>query len=318
MIMLMPAGVLTSYGGNTQAFFNDVFPSLAQQQPAKVAAPLAPLTTLYDSAGQHWPGARISTLNVQSPGDANARVTLSRHMGDRIAREIGTGLTFDGVSGALLSDSELQATPLVIGAGFYGLHMGVFAGPWLRWVYFLCGIGGTAMIGTGLVMWLGKRQLKHARAGHLPFELRLVGVLNITSMAGLLWAVAAFFWANRLLPVELAGRSGWEVKSFFIAWGLSAVHAGLRPAGRAWIEQLSLAALAFAGLPVLNALTTGNGLLHSVPAGDWAMAGVDFTALAWGLLLAWTVAKLRRQVNQPQAVRSRTPARRGITEHEVG
>ena len=318
MTMLMPAGVLASYGGNGQAFFNDLFPTLAQVQPAKAAAPLVPLTTLYDSAEQHWPGARISSISVQSPGDANARVTLSRHMGDRIAREIGTGLTFDGVSGALVSDSELEAAPLVIGAGFYGLHMGVFAGPWLRWMYFLCGIAGTAMIGTGLVMWLGKRQLKHARAGHMPFELRLVGLLNITSMAGLLWAVAVFFWANRLLPVDLAGRSGWEVKSFFIAWGLSALHAGLRTAGKAWVEQLSLAALAFAGLPLLNALTTGHGLLRSLPAGDWAMAGVDLTALAWGLLLAWTVTRLRRNTGQPQARSSTAPARRAVTEHEVG
>ena len=50
---------------------------------------------------------------------------------------------------------------------------------------------GTAMIGTGLVIWLGKRQLKHAKTGVMPFELRLVEVLNIASMSGLMIAIAA-------------------------------------------------------------------------------------------------------------------------------
>ena len=97
--------------------------------------------------------------------------------------------------------------------------MGEFAGPVLRWVYFFFGLAGTAVIGTGLVMWLGKRQLKHAKSGTQPFELRLVEVLNIASMSGLVLGVVAFFWANRLLPAGMAERSDWEVQSVFITWG---------------------------------------------------------------------------------------------------
>jgi len=53
---------------------------------------------------------------------------------------------------------------------------------------------------------------------------RIVEVLNTATVAGLLMAVAAFFWANRLLPLALPDRSHWEIRCFFIVWGLWLVH----------------------------------------------------------------------------------------------
>jgi uncharacterized iron-regulated membrane protein len=146
-----------------------------------------------------------------------------------VAYKRSANWTFDGVSGALLSQGAPESAAMMTSFTFVGLHMGNFAGPWLRWLYFAFGVAGTAVIGTGLVMWLGKRQLKHAKSGHMPVELRLVEVLNIASMSGLLLGVAAFFWANRLLPVTLQGRADWEVNAFFLAWALALAHAVLRP-----------------------------------------------------------------------------------------
>ena len=45
---------------------------------------------------------------------------------------------------------------------------------------------------------------------------RLVEALNVAAVAGLLVATAAFFWANRLLPVDLQQRALWEVRGFFL------------------------------------------------------------------------------------------------------
>ncbi len=105
--------------------------------------------------------------------------------GDRVVHDFGRAVTFNGVTGQMLGSTPEQPLAMAVGGAFYGLHMGHFAGPVLRWLYFICGLAGTAMIGTGLVIWLGKRQLKHAKSGVMPFELRLVEVLNIASMAGL-------------------------------------------------------------------------------------------------------------------------------------
>jgi len=182
---------------------------------------------------------------------------------------------------------------MTIASGFYGLHIGHFAGPILRWLYFICGLASTAMIGTGLVIWLGKRQLKHAKSGVLPFELRVVEVLNIASMAGLVVAVAVFFLANRLLPAELAGRADQEVNAFFIAWALSVVHALLRKGRTAWVEQLGLAAVLFIAVPLIN-LATPWSLGVTLAQGDWTLAGFDLTCLGAGLFLGWAAWKMQR------------------------
>ncbi|MBA1431232.1 PepSY-associated TM helix domain-containing protein, partial [Pseudomonas orientalis] len=254
-------------------------------------------------------GGHVGRLAVNNPSDVNASVNVFRAGSDSVVHDFGSTVSFNGTTGQVLRVSGEPSLPSVIGGSFYGLHMGHFAGPVLRWLYFICGLAGTAMIGTGLVIWLGKRQLKHAKTGVMPFELRLVEVLNIASMSGLMIAVAAFFWANRLLPVGVAERSDWEVQSFFIAWGLSLVHAMLRRGRQGWVEQLSLGALLFVTIPLLNALTTPYHLGASLMSGDWAMAGFDLTCLASGLLLAWAAWKMQRcAVSLPRAEHARALA----------
>ena len=305
MSMVMPAPILASYGNDTRAFFNEVFPATDNAPALGQPGQLKSLVPMYEQARAQWAGGHVGRVAVNNPGDANASVNVFRAASDRVVHDFGSTVSFSGVSGELLRVSGEQSLPAVIGGSFYGLHMGHFAGPVLRWLYFICGLAGTAMIGTGLVIWLGKRQLKHAKTGVMPFELRLVEVLNIASMSGLMIAIAAFFWANRLLPASVAERSGWEVQTFFIAWGLSLLHAILRRGRRGWVEQLSFGALLFVAIPLLNALTTSHALDVSLATGDWAMAGFDLTCLASGVFLAWAAWKMqRRAAPAPKAARS--------------
>jgi hypothetical protein len=263
------------------------------------------LAPLLEKAREQWAGGRVGRLTVNHPGDANASVVLARDGSDRVVHDFGSAVTFNGVTGQLLGTTPKQALPVAIAGSFYGLHMGHFAGPVLRWLYFICGLASTAMIGTGLVIWLGKRQLKHAKTGVMPFELRLVEVLNIASMSGLVVAVAAFFWANRLLPVEMAGRAEWEVNSFFMVWGISVLHAMVRRGRAAWVEQLALAALLFCAVPLLNALTTPYHLGVTLAQGDFAQAGFDLACLGSGLFLGWAAWKMQRSAKADAAVRKR-------------
>ncbi len=306
MSMVMPAPIVASYGDDSRAFFSELFPATdnapALGQPGK----LLPLMPMYQQAREQWAGGHVGRVAVNNPGDVNASVNVSRAGSDSVVHASGSTLSFNGTTGELLRGSAEPSVATAIGGSFYGLHMGHFAGPVLRWLYFICGLAGTAMIGTGLVIWLGKRQLKHAKASVMPFELRLVEVLNIASMSGLMIAIAAFFWANRLLPVSFTARSDWEVQAFFIAWGLSLLHALLRRARQGWVEQLSLGALLFAAIPLLNAITTSHHLGVSVPSGDWAMAGFDLTCLASGAFLAWAAWKMHhRSAPLPKAERAR-------------
>jgi uncharacterized iron-regulated membrane protein len=306
MSMVMPAPIVASYGNDTRAFFNDVFPATNNAPALGQPGQLLSLLPMYEQARAQWAGGHVGRLAVNNPSDVNASVNLFRASSDRVVHDFGSTVSFNGNTGELLRVSAEQSLPAAIGGSFYGLHMGHFACPVLRWLYFICGLAGTAMIGTGLVIWLGKRQLKHAKSGVMPFELRLVEVLNIASMSGLLIAIAAFFWANRLLPVGFAERSDWEVQAFFIAWGLSLLHGILRRGRQGWVEQLSFAALLFAAIPLLNALTTSQHLGASLATGDWAMAGFDLTCLASGVFLAWAAWKMQhRQAPQAKTERAR-------------
>jgi hypothetical protein len=231
---------------------------------------------------------------VRHPGDAAATVTVIRHGGDRLNAR-GPSITWSGASGARLSAST-PPRPAVTTAGvMLGLHMGWFAGPLLRWTYFLLGLSGAAMVATGLVLWTAKRRASKP-ARHFGFA--LVERLNIGAIAALPAGMAAFLLANRLIPAGLAGRADLEVATMFWTWfGLAALSC-LRPARRAWVETLAVAAALFAAIPVVNALTTDRGLPGSILAGDRLFAAFDLAMLGAAAILAtaaWYAARPRPQ-----------------------
>ncbi|MFS2197018.1 PepSY-associated TM helix domain-containing protein [Pseudomonas sp. Pseusp3] len=306
MMMVMPAGILAVYKDNAQTFYQEALPESGVWPAVGNPGQLLSLAPLLEQANRLGTGGRVAEVTVNHPGDANASVVMAFDGADRVVHDFGRTVTFDGVTGRQLDATPERSLPVAIAGSFFGLHMGHFASPVLRWLYFLCGLAGTAMIGTGMVIWVGKRQLKHAQSAGMPLELRLVDVLNIASMSGLMLAVATYFWANRLLPVAMAGRSDWEVNGFFIVWGLSLLHAMLRRGRAAWVEQLALAALLFGAVPLLNALTTPYHLGMSLAQSDGAMAGFDLACLASGLFFAWSAWKIRRS-GRTQAVSTKRP-----------
>jgi len=278
----MPAGIMAGYGTGPSAqrdFQAEAYP--ASHIPASGRqAPLASLSQIARQAGTHWHGIAVSGLLVRHPGDAAARVIVRAQREGR--RAIGVdNLQFDGVTGQPMPAGSPGA-PRQFASTLYSLHEGRFAAPALRWLYFLSGLLGCAMIATGLVLWTAKRK---ARQGG-EFGYRLVHGLNIGTIAGLPIAIVSYFWANRLIPAGLPGRAAWEAHVMFIVWAAMLAYPALRPPTRAWIETLRLAALAYALLPLVNALTTERHLGTSLPAGDWVLAGFDLSMLGLGLLFA--------------------------------
>ncbi|MDH1522619.1 PepSY-associated TM helix domain-containing protein [Achromobacter mucicolens] len=298
MVMLMPAGIQAVYD-NPRDYTNEVFKAFKVTPPLNQPAPLVPIAPLVAQAEQQWQG-RVGRVTVNNPNDAGATITISRHVGDGVSYGLmAPFMRFDGVTGALQeSEAGRSATALTAGV-ITGLHLGLFAEPVLRWLYFIVSLAGTAMVATGLVLWIAKRRQK-ARPGDAreAFSLRLVDGVNAGTIAGVVFGVASVFLANRLLPADMPGRQVWEVRAFFIAWGLSLVYAFLFQR-RKWQDLLAVAAAALALVPVVNALTTHRHLGVSLPQGDWVMAGFDLTCLASALFFAWMARKAARARKAP-------------------
>lgn len=303
MMMLMPWGIDSAYPGQRAAFNSEAFGSAPARPRAGTPAPLVPLGPLVEQAQRHWQDGRVGRAVVLNPGDANATIELIRANSERISYN-PQSLTFDGATGALLHESG-EGRPAAETRGvMYGLHIGRFAGPVLRALFILSGLAGTAMVATGCILWAVKQRQQALKKGKVGFGTRLVEHLNIAAIAGLPLAMGAFFWANRLLPQEMAQRGAWEVHVFFIAWGLCLLHPLLRPGRRGWVEQFAAGALAFALLPVLNVLVTDKHLAATLAQGDWVRVWFDLGLLGCALLLgalAWKVA--RRQPAAPPAHR---------------
>lgn len=312
MVMLMPAGIQAVYE-NPRQYTDEVFKSFKITPPLNQPAPLVPIAPLVAQAQDHWHG-RVGRVTVNNPGDAGATVTLVRDAADGVSYgRLAPYMRFDGVTGALQEgEDDLSATVQTAGV-ITGLHLGLFAEPLLRWFYFLVSLAGTGMVGTGLVLWIAKRRQK-ARPGDVreAFSLRLVDGLNAGTIAGVVFGVAAFFLANRLLPAEMPGRQVWEVRAFFSAWGLSLVYAFLFQR-RKWQDLLAIAAASLALVPVVNAFTTSRHLGVSLPAGDWVMAGFDLTCLASAALFGWMARKAARARKAPAKARAERPAAKTVS-----
>ncbi len=316
----IPLVIAAVYGTGPEArqtAIQEVF-SLPVMERSGEPAPLTPLKPLIDTAEERWGPGVLRHVDVHHPGDRNAFIILRASHAQSPVRS-GEELHFDGVNGELIDTvPAITSAPNAVWTVLLGLHEGLFAGPVLRWLYFLSGVLGTAMVGTGLVLWTVKRRQQLERRGGDHRGVALVERLNPGMVAGLFTAVAAYFWANRLLPVEFAQREAWEVHTMFLTWLLLMLLSAARPPARAWREQFAFAGAAFASLPVLNLLTTDRHLGHSLPAGDWPLAGFDLTVL--GLAVALAAASHlagRRHANTVVSRQNRQPPG-PVTTRETG
>lgn len=283
MFMYMPAPKQALYGGDQKTWLKEAYPQTARKvTPSGQPAPLTQLAPLLAQASSRWQGAAVGRIVIDYPGNASATIAVARQAGQSFSN-IEPVVLFQGATGQLIGVTDYDAiTPSEARRAMYGLHLGRFADPLLRALFFLCGLAGCAMVATGAVLWGVRTRAQAVKAGHFGFGLRLVEALNIGAIAGLPIAFAAFFWANRLLPLALAQRAELEIACFFGAWALAAVLAQIRPTRAMWCFQLGLGAGLWCGLMPLTLATT-----------EVALAGFDWVALVVGLLLAGTAWKLK-------------------------
>lgn len=305
-ISYMPWPLQALYGGDAKALNRyqaalasnhgaDVTPAGVSATAAEPAAWLARACELLPQA----PGKLLITRPGQS--DMSARVIgfvdPARPSGSLDGR--AASVTFDGASGAVLRITGATSAPMTphqVHTVMESLHFAHFGGWGMKWMYFVSGLLGTAMMATGTIMFSVKRRQSRTREfGAASARIyRLAEALNVAALAGICVASIAYFYANRLLPAAMSARADWEIRLFLLVWLATAVHALCRSPRQAWIEQLGLGAMLCLGLPWLNAAVTGQHLLRYLAAGDMQRAAVEFTVIGLGALLGWMAYRTAR------------------------
>lgn len=247
-------------------------------------APIAPLQAYVDRAEAQIGRGRTAYVYVRDPGRANAVIEVYRERTDRVSQQVDQ-IAFDRdgrvLRSLLIAEKSLPFRLQSFAAAWHWVEWG---GNLVRWFYYLAGLMGAGVAGAGLVVFTAKRR----RGRQDALWLRAVEKLNVAAVAGACVACVAFLWAERLVPAGAADRVETSAAAFFLAWLATAVHAALRPAGRAWAEQLALAAALCLGAPWL-----GGHVLRHLAEADWVRLCVDATLTVTGLAFAAAAWRVR-------------------------
>lgn len=304
----MPAGIAAYFGSSAEALKSFQVALNEPGKPQRSGQSMAvPDLESFVLRGQALIGQPVRAVVIDYPGDAAARIGVyGWNDVDDLRRRLSptSGMAMFSAATAELQQLRLPGgvdggaaalTQSVIG----GLHMATYGGLPLKWLYFICGLAGSAMMATGAILFMVKRRAKHQGEFGVSTSMvyRMIEAANVAAIAGLGIACVGFLWANRLLPVELALRSRWELVVFFALWMLALLHALLRSPSLAWRDQMAALALLCLLLPVLSFVTTGDHLAAHLKQGDWESAGVELFTLAVGVAAAAAWAWMRRAAN---------------------
>lgn len=285
MAMYMPWGLATQYPDNPRQFYKEWNPTMALAPASGEQQRARHLDTILQQVHAHWPNETVGSVMIRNGGDKAARLTFIQAHNQHISA-YPPRLTFAADSGKLIASA---APPYSSGRSVHSvlmaLHTGNFANNGLRLLFFICGLSGCLMVASGALLWASKlrqQRAKQTTAG-AHWGLALVDRLNLATFAGLPIATASYWFANRLLPVDLAGRAEWEVHTFFLSWLAVTAIACWRCSLRSWRNLFYIGAGLLALVPVVSMVTaadwqTGLGLGHpqllAFDAMLWIMAAI--------------------------------------------
>jgi uncharacterized iron-regulated membrane protein len=272
-------------------------------QPAGIAAPTASVDAMVAEAKRRWAArdmaGEVGLVEMRHIGDKNGVVSIFRAGSDRVTL-VGQAVHFEAASGRVLREDPQDGAVKGINEFLTGLHLQHFEHWLLRWLYVLGGLLGCVCIATGFVFFVEKRKHQHAKAG--AGGARVVDALAVATVTGMVIATIAMLVANRALPAELADRSAWEERLFWLAWVLALAHAWWRTApvklariAPAWREQCGAIALLATAAVLLNWVTTGDHLGKTLREGYWPVAGVDLSLLVTAVVAAVAARHLWRR-----------------------
>lgn len=165
------------------------------------------------------------------------------------------------------------------------MHFADFGGPLVQFVWMLMGFCLSLVIATGLVMWI-ERRVGSARGSLSQANYTRMGRATIAVCAGLPLAVAACFYAERLIVPRVADPYGGMAVVFVLTLLAAAAVAFLaRGVAIAAVRLLVAAGIALTAIPAMNMLVTGRGFPERLAQGETLAGLVDVLLAVMGLCL---------------------------------
>jgi uncharacterized iron-regulated membrane protein len=201
-------------------------------------------------ARRELPGLEPSWISIEHVGDEHSSVNIWGSV---------SGVPF-GTANVVLSATDntvIGLTPATGGpfarfeAWFFGLHYARFGGYGVKLLYALLALASCAVIVSGNLVWLERRDPQRAQRGQ-----RLLERLTAGWCAGLVLATSALFVAHRALQQLLPVSTSAEQLVFWVVWPLGIAWAWRGPAWQSAGRQLLVAGAAFASAGLLD-LTSG-------------------------------------------------------------
>ncbi|WP_404343342.1 PepSY-associated TM helix domain-containing protein [Pseudoalteromonas mariniglutinosa] len=304
IFMLFPYPAKTLYEDGLRGLFNDALPTNVRTEPSSQAAPFIDIKVLLDQIYTNYPEADFSRVFIRGANTESATLAFYLATGKQV-QDNGPVLLYNGVDGSLLAQSgtELSAAKVFYDS-MTALHTGRLADPLLRWLYFICGIAGCAMIATGCIMW-ARRLRERMKAQHTAsLGLKLVEALNLATLMGLTLATCAFFIANRLLPLDIAGRADKEILAFFLAWLAVTLLALFKRGKKQWWQCAWLNAFACLSVPVVNAFSTNGNVVSYALQQQWSLLACDLLFIVAALACIAQATKIRTAMNPAQQAKA--------------
>lgn len=156
--LLMSVLAFVAFKGHVDKAYSFFFPPAPIDDPRP--APLAPLAPMFERVLADAPGAELSYVTFEHPGEAGQSVQITAIKPNALNR--GDTWVFDG-SGKLLTGgySDSNGTPgNAILQAVSTLHFGWFGGWPVKIAYILLGAGLTSVTASGVAIWLARRRDK--------------------------------------------------------------------------------------------------------------------------------------------------------------
>lgn len=305
IFLYFPYAVSTAYDGDFDQFFQQIDPTWQSVSATGEKAIITNVDAVLQQAQKHVPEATLSRLTVEYPNDRAASFLFSAANGTAV-RDYEHQLRIDAATLQVMAESpaELSASA-TLNDSMTALHTGRLAHPLLRWLYFFCGLAGCVMIASGCIMWA--KRIRERLKQPASWGLKLVETLNLGTVLGLPLATAGFFYANRLLPLDLPDRAQWEIHCFFLCWFAFLCVGCWRRDRLVWRFGSLAVALALAGVPLVSALTTELNLFDYLHQGHWMLAGVELVCLLFALFFLLLARGISQFATAPRSAPQAMP-----------